>query len=127
MTTAPLAQAPGSNFGTSQQLDRLLGLVDLRRQQTKTPAAALCVEVDGSVLAPSLELSCDKPASLTLPQWARSVTLRDEGGSVRAHVLLQEQTLDRASFDRGRLLLSAHPTADGSVRFLIEQARLHIP
>ena len=127
MTTARFAQDPSFNLGNAQHLERLLGMVDQCRQNTKKPACTLCVEVDGSVIASNVEVSSDQPTSLTLPKWSRSLTLRDEGGSVRAHILLQEQVLNHTAYDRGRLLLSSETSIDGDVRLLIEQARIHIP
>jgi len=93
---------PDNNGGDPMQ--RLLARVHSRGSQVAAPATTLKIEVDGEVIGISDTLEC--PLAFDLPRDARSVTLKDGAGNLRAHVLLQEQPLDDLVFDQGRLALS---------------------
>lgn len=115
----------GSDLATSERLEALMGMVDNHRKHTRYPANTLNVEVDGEVVA-GIQMSAD-PQEVMLPRWCRSLTLRDDDDVTRAHILVQEQQLEQAPFDQGRLLLSVQHVADGTVRLTIEQATISVP
>lgn len=97
----------GFNPNTTDATDpmqRLLARVQSRGSQVASPATTLKIEVDGEVIGISDSLEC--PLAFDLPKDARSLSLRDGGGNLRAHVLLQEQPLDDLVFDQGRLTLT---------------------
>ena len=96
--------AAGSPADPALRLARLIEHIQSRPQRVAQAAERLVIEVDGIPIAVA-ELSRDT-ARVALPADAVSVSLRDEQGNLRAHVLLQEQQVENALFDQGRVLLS---------------------
>lgn len=126
MTTARNAElAPNTTDadGTDVRLGKLLSHIQTRHQQIQKAPATLDIEIDGNVVS-CMEASLGSYAC-ELPQWSRSLSLRDDQGAMRAHILLQEQSFSQAPFDHGRLLVSTSRNEDGTLQLLVERASHH--
>ncbi len=94
------------------RVKRLLDALDVQSQRTRYPSQKLFLDVDGEQIdefTPALE-----PTELQIPLRARSVTLRDEFGTIRAFAMMDEPDFEREPFDGGRLLLSLRRADDDS-------------
>lgn len=96
--------SPDTPQDREQQLNQLLNRIKGRPTQLASAARVLSVEVDGEVIGHT-ETSA-QAVYFGLPGEARSVSLKDENGVVRAHVLLAEQDVANLDFDRGRITMS---------------------
>jgi cell division protein FtsB len=106
-----------SSDGERQLVASLLGALDEHERLARQPAERLALEVDGKRVE-ELELA-DGPVLFRLPERARSVCLKDERGTIRAYLGLDELDADERSCDEGRILLSLERHS-GSVALRVE-------
>jgi hypothetical protein len=113
-----------SELAERRRVARLLEAVESHEHATRVPARRLQLAVDGEHLA---DLGPREDSrQLVLPPRARSLTVRDERGAVRAFVLLDELSDAPAAepcvCDDGRLTLSATRDGEGSVSVKVTRA-----
>lgn len=93
-----------SRTPTTVSLSAVLGLIDFQQQErTRLPARRLVVEVDGARVAGPLQVD-EAGWDQVLPA-GEELLLRDELGTLRAVVPLDEGAFSALPVDRGRLLL----------------------
>jgi len=93
--------------------NRILSRIRLHPQRVKHQAKIFHVEVDGILIGTLME-----DQEFILPEDARSVTLRDENQTARAHILT-EQDIQKILFDQDRLSLTIKKEG-GKKRLLVE-------
>ncbi len=87
-----------------RRMVRLLEVIERNQRSSRLPARQLFVESDG--IASGMVETVKTRSHLILPATARSVTLRDERGIVRAFAFCHELYEQRRSFDRSRIAMS---------------------
>ena len=92
---------------------RLLNQIRSYPQQVTSPAKCFHIEVDGIFVG-----TLEKGQAFILPEDARSITLRDENRTARAH-FLTEQNLQNVPFDQDRFSLTLKEKG-GQKRLLVE-------
>lgn len=118
---SPLADTPSVTLTPSARMARLLAEVRAHAAHVQQPAQMLRIEVDGDAVA-SCEIT-PRGRIFVVPTEAHSVTLRDQAGVARAHVLVQQDSvLDDAPFDSGRLRISMTRAAEHDALELVVRA-----
>jgi len=112
-STTPETTGPDARRDRDAQLKGLLERVRSRTARVAAPARSLALEVDGEVIAEA-DVAMETRV-FDMPTDARSLTLRDEDGCPRAHVLLdgeQQQAPAGLTYDNGRIELTLERNDD---------------
>ncbi len=104
----------GETEASERRTSELMSLLETEDERVLHSVSELTLELDG--IKTAVFTTDSSPQNVYLPRGTRSVTFRDELGTIRAFALVEDADFEGRAYDKGRLQISLKQSPEGVVK-----------